>query len=77
MLGPPVVGTFADGRGAFYGDDTNDGQQVTVHFTWSGITATSARWEQEFSVDGGRSWETNWIMEFSRTLGPASGATPG
>lgn len=25
-----------------------------------------ARWEQAFSVDGEATWETNWIMEFTR-----------
>ena len=66
LLTPPVVGTFADGRGDFYGDDTHEGKPVRVHFTWSGITPTSARWEQEFSADGGLTWESNWIMEFTR-----------
>lgn len=23
-------------------------------------------WEQAYSIDGGRSWETNWTMEFTR-----------
>ncbi|MEV4628312.1 hypothetical protein AB0J90_18775 [Micromonospora sp. NPDC049523] len=66
LLYPPVVGTFADGRGDFYGDDTHEGTPIKAHFIWSGITPTSARWEQEFSADGGRTWETNWVMEFTR-----------
>jgi hypothetical protein len=66
QLGPPVHGTFTDGRGDFYGDDAVDGRPIRVHFSWSGITSTSARWEQEFSSDGGRTWESNWIMEFTR-----------
>ncbi|GIF25517.1 hypothetical protein BJ973_003794 [Actinoplanes tereljensis] len=66
LLFPPVVGTFADGRGDFYGDDTHDGKPIRAHFIWSGITPTEARWEQEFSADGGQSWESNWIMEFTR-----------
>jgi hypothetical protein len=65
-LSPPVVGTFADGRGDFYGEDTNEGRPIKSHFIWSGITADSCRWEQEFSNDGGETWETNWIMEFTR-----------
>jgi hypothetical protein len=66
VLFPPVVGTFTDGRGDFYGDDTHDGTPIRAHFIWSDITPTSARWEQEFSADGGRTWESNWVMEFTR-----------
>ena len=66
VLFPPVVGTFADGRGDFYGDDTHEGKPIKAHFIWSDITPTSARWEQEFSADGGRTWESNWVMEFTR-----------
>jgi hypothetical protein len=66
-LEPPVVGRFENGRGDFYGDDTHDGTPIRVHFVWSEITPTSARWEQEFSADGGRTWESNWVMELTRT----------
>ncbi|RKR87242.1 hypothetical protein BDK92_1516 [Micromonospora pisi] len=66
VLYPPVVGTFTDGRGDFYGDDTHDGKPIRAHFIWSEITPTSARWEQEFSLDEGLTWETNWVMEFTR-----------
>ena len=65
-LFPPVVGRFAEGRGDFYGDDEHDGVPIRAHFIWSQITPRSARWEQEFSNDGGTTWETNWIMEFTR-----------
>ncbi|CAN5374648.1 hypothetical protein BH10ACT7_BH10ACT7_02550 [soil metagenome] len=65
-LFPPVVGSFADGRGDFYGDDQVDGRPIRAHFIWSRITPDSARWEQEFSMDDGVTWETNWVMEFSR-----------
>jgi len=68
-LQPPVVGRFTDGRGEFFGDDTHEGTPVRVRYIWSRITPTSARWEQAFSVDGERSWETNWVMDFTRTAG--------
>ncbi|GIF16257.1 hypothetical protein [Actinoplanes teichomyceticus] len=65
-LYPPVVGTFTDGRGDFYGDDVHDGKPIRAHFIWSDITSDSARWEQEFSADGGRTWESNWVMTYRR-----------
>jgi hypothetical protein len=65
---PPNVGRFGDdGRGVFTCDDVWDGKPIKVLYLWSDITATSARWEQAFSADGGETWETNWIAEFSRT----------
>ena len=66
QLFPPVVGGFEDGVGQFFGRDEQDGQPVLARFIWSEITPTSARWEQAFSVDDGATWETNWIMSFTR-----------
>ncbi|MEU6202707.1 hypothetical protein ABZ814_03840 [Micromonospora musae] len=63
---PPLVGRFVDGVGTFYADDVDEGRPIRCRFIWSEITATSARWEQAFSIDDGRTWETNWIMEFTR-----------
>lgn len=63
---PPVIGEFVHGIGEFYGDDEDDGRPVYVRFRWSEITANSARWEQAFSTDRGKSWETNWVMSFTR-----------
>lgn len=65
-IDPPVRGGFRDGKGIFVGDDVLRGMPVRVRFEWSDITPTSAHWEQAFSPDGGRSWEMNWSMEFTR-----------
>jgi hypothetical protein len=64
-LDPPVVGSFADGLGMFEGIDTLAGKPIRVRFVWSQIETPEPRWEQAFSANGGQSWETNWIMEFS------------
>jgi hypothetical protein len=65
-LTPPVVGRFIDGRGEFYGDDTHAAKEIRVRYIWSDISARSAHWEQAFSVDGEKTWITNWIMESTR-----------
>jgi len=67
-LDPPVKGRFENGVGTFYADDTLHGKPIRVRFTWSQITPTSAHWEQAFSPDGGKTWETNWITDFRREL---------
>ena len=61
-----MPGRVGDGVGTFSADDTDDGRPVRVRFVWSGITETSARWEQAFSTDDGRNWETNWVMDLTR-----------
>jgi hypothetical protein len=58
---PPVRGGFANGVGTFIGDDTWKGKR------WTQITPTSAHWDQASSGDGGKTWETNWHMDFTRT----------
>lgn len=67
VLFPPVVGRFTGTRGEFFGDDTDDGRPVRVRFTWQSLSPTQAHWAQAFSLDGGRTWETNWTMDFTRT----------
>jgi hypothetical protein len=66
VLQPPMIGGFVRGRGEFYDQELFEGRAIFCRFIWSDITATACRWEQAFSADGGTSWETNWIMEFTR-----------
>lgn len=57
----PVHGRFRNGHGEFHGQEDLDGKIVLVRFIITQITADSARFEQAYSDDGGRSWETNWV----------------
>jgi hypothetical protein len=65
-LDPPVIGRFEKGVGTFYSDGVVDGKAIRTRFVWSQITATSAHWEQAYSSDSGKTWVTNWIMDFRR-----------
>ena len=66
-LDPPVKGHFEHGVGTFYSDCIADGKPMRVRFVWSHISGNSARWEQANSSDAGKTWDTNWTMEFERT----------
>ena len=66
VLEPPVVGAFEDGVGTFYGRDQHKGTPVLARFIWSDISRDSARWQQAFSTDEGKTWETNWVMHMTR-----------
>ena len=64
---PPMSGRFTGDAGEFYGDEFVDGRRVLCRFVWTRTPPDAPRWEQSFSDDGGKTWETNWIMEFTRT----------
>lgn len=61
-----MVGGIVAGACELFGDDRHEGRAVLVRARYSDITPRSARWEQAFSKDAGGTWETNWIMEFTR-----------
>lgn len=65
-LDPPLVGSFQDGVGTFYADDSWQGKPIRVRFLWQSTGEKSARWEQAFSEDAGKTWETNWVMSFDK-----------
>ena len=60
------VGEFKNGRGEFYSQETYNGRTILVRFVISDITPSSARFEQAFSDDGGKTWEVNWIATDTR-----------
>ena len=62
----PVVGSFTDGVGTFFADDTLAGVPIKIRFVWRRIGPDELQWDQSFSTDQGASWETNWVMAFYR-----------
>jgi hypothetical protein len=65
-LSQPTIGEFKNGRGEFFDQETLNGRAILVRFVISDITATSCRFEQSFSDDGGKTWEVNWIATDTR-----------
>jgi len=67
IIDTPVVGSFEDGVGSFFADETFNGKPIRVRFRWSDTRTPTPHWEQAFSPDGGTTWEVNWKMRFVRT----------
>jgi hypothetical protein len=62
----PTIGELKDGRGEFYDTEAIDGRQILVRYIWSEITQKTGHFEQSYSADGGKTWETNWIADSTR-----------
>lgn len=62
----PSIGSFKNGQGEFFNEDTFDGKKILVRFVISAITPNSCHFEQAFSADNGKTWEINWIADDTR-----------
>lgn len=72
-----LEGEFRNGRGEFFAERKQpDGSDRITRYTFSDITPNSLRWDDGYSTDGGKTWSSNWIMEFSRKAekGPEIGS---
>jgi hypothetical protein len=63
---PSTIGKFKDGRGEFFDQEDYEGQTIFVRYLWTVPSVDAPRWEQAFSVDGGKTWETNRIITYTR-----------
>jgi len=63
---PGTTGGFREGAGIFMADDTDGVRPIKVRGVWDRITATSCRWHQAISRDAGKTWEENWLMDWTR-----------
>lgn len=66
---PPNVGKFdPDGIGRFYCEEKWEGEDIICRYEWSDMSETTARWEQAFSLDGGKTWKPNWVMTSTKRV---------
>jgi hypothetical protein len=63
---PPLIGSFHEGQGGLYAQDTFQGRSILVRGTWSNITADAHHYEEAYSDDGGKSWETVFSASLTR-----------
>jgi hypothetical protein len=66
LVDVPQIGQFHDGHGEFYAQDIQNDHSVLVRFDWTGMNSKAPHFEQAFSIDGGKSWEVNWITDQTR-----------
>lgn len=66
MFTGAMTGSFHDGRGELYSQDTVDGRAVLVRGTWSNIAADSHRYQEAYSTDGGKTWQTVFTADLTR-----------
>ena len=60
ILQPPLTGSFTGSRGVFHGDTSHDGRAMRVRLVWR--KTPNPHFEQSFSSNNGRTWQTNWLM---------------
>lgn len=65
-LEPGIFGSFKNGRGELYGQDTYNGRVILTRGVWSDITPNTHKFEQAFSTDGGQTWEVNFSASLER-----------
>ena len=63
---PGQQGGFVDGVGTFTSEDGEGATRTIYRGIWDRITATSCRWYQSSSTDGGATWDDSWYMDWSR-----------
>jgi hypothetical protein len=66
VLNTPTIGSFKDGRGELFSQDTFHDRSILVRGVWSDITPNSHRYEESYSADGGKTWATAFVGELTR-----------
>ncbi len=66
LTSPGQTGSFENGAGIFMSDYEADGRTMISAGIWDRISATTCRWRQASSADGGKTWDQSWIMDWRR-----------
>jgi len=66
VLEPPLIGSFKDGKGELYAQDAVNGRTTLIRGTWSDVRPDSHHFQEDYSEDGGKSWEPVFIADLTR-----------
>jgi len=75
-VGLPNVGEFRNGQGEFFVQDTLNGKSLLNRYVWSQIASSSPHFEESWSSDGGRTWESVRIVDLARVSDDTGNAHP-
>jgi hypothetical protein len=73
-LDSPLIGSFQNGRGELFAQDTFQGKSVLIRGVWSNIAPDSHHFEESYSDDGGKTWAPAFIAELTRETQPPTTA---
>ena len=63
-------------KGEFFVQDTLNGKSLLNRYVWSQIASSSPHFEESWSSDGGRTWESVRIVDLARVSDNTSNAHP-
>ena len=66
VLTLPLIGSFKDGRGELFAQDTVNGRSILVRAVWSDIKPDSHHFEISYSDDGAKTWAPAFIASLTR-----------
>jgi hypothetical protein len=61
-----MFGSFKDGKGELYAQETFNSGTILVRGTWSDIKPDSHHFQEDYSDDGGKNWEPVFIADLTR-----------
>jgi hypothetical protein len=70
VLAGSLIGSFKDGRGELFAQDTFEGRSILVRAVWSEIKPDSHHFEESYSDDGGKTWAPAFIANLTREQPP-------
>ena len=66
VLTPGLIGSFKDGRGELFAQDTFNDRSILIRGVWSDIKPDSHHFEESYSDDGGKTWAPAFIADLTR-----------
>ena len=66
VLNTPTIGSFKDGRGELFSQDTFHDKSILLRGVWSNIKPGSHRYEESYSNDGGVTWAAAFTADLTR-----------